>query len=1419
MATEAELTEKYTEAFKNFSEDEATWKRENVDTISEGFPRQCKNLINFHFSEEGVEATTLYKSTYASPVAWMMKKANVADPGGYLAIATYLSAYSEIYPGDDFNDFTNDWLDTTDVREFQNTFFTTRCGKSIDDIEGDLDSKWNEHKNNQIMASAGFEDDTAVARNAGQEAVQCAKELVGLKELLGTAIEQFYANVGPSLFRNQTVLPRGGTAGQTGDEGFNYLNSLKETGPVPGYINLDTVSFGSSVSTVYPVITVSDSIASNLKFPERAIQPFTQGEDMASYPVFYFSMLLDIIKGAEYIYDSGFWPTEQEAANFYQGADDSSIPVLRKVGGYTSLQDKFISENTAVGSIEIEENTVQQNDVTIQTNRADFSEEQTQQIRASRAAGNLHDTLEAYTPNMLGNSSTSQIGPTPQDTEQLAEAYSRKVGIVDFISNYQQGVLPTISREEFPEEGKNFIDTILVALSGVLRESLSAAKCVKEQAKLFQKEKKKITDALIAAARNAGEGKTAWQAINPFDGGVDADLDLAAGLAQAAQNINDVEIEDTAFRSIEEKKLFKEQCFLLAFVPKFADYKKNTLDSPDYGGSQKRLPYASLGGAQNTTWAQTNQFNASLQIDGLPYGFINRLTQTPSYKSIVDIPHSILSHLQPRIRLFKVIYDDIGDETEVEIEFNSAFFKSELERTFKSKKARGAGVGLKNFEFTYDGSNPFAAKKSIKAKLSLFAASFSELFDLRTGNSTRINNEGELMIAGEHKYRYVDLALKTSNNPDQIVKDKNWARILEENGQLSKLNFRLKAVVGWSLPNGKISGLTTAEKTELNDALGDSFVTLNLTPTVHNFEFNDTGAVNFDINYLAYVDDFFDQRAFNVFANPNADTSWSREIRRLKYLNARKKCSTADSISQINDSYKEVIQKEMKVHLSSLIKELMANDRIYYVDVPYDSVQDFVAAGPYNDYENYVPVAAAGGDFIKSNTDNNQALAQLIDTAVSTPQTNQQASNSGGQQRNTIATQLVTSSPESNMVSFFYLSDLVDVVLSNIQQELKSLADQYANPQNLQTFTTRSAQDPITEEDFKRRRTDLIRFEKNFKRFRLLLGPVELHHVKKTDGKTSEFVNFGDIPISVKYFIEWVAGQVLSKDEIFYPLSVFLNQLMNNLVTNFLNSNRCFYFDIKQKVRVNQAVVSSYSPPNDEGTDTLTNLILQKSSGNHPTRLHVEDPIAKQNRPILNVSGRTGEQGITYAPLSHETNYLVFYAGRVASPSPVVDRAKDEEAGIFHYMLGRDRGLIKNIKLQKTQTKGLAEARFEMDGYDGLQQLRVVYDVNIDTYANVNTFPGTYIYIPPGGFDPSWSKYGFSDINMTSLGIGGYYMIIKSSHKFGPGEASSEIYAKWVNSLETDFPEADSSSDDPTDTAADPSCEGAADRINRATTP
>ena len=126
----------------------------------------------------------------------------------------------------------------------------------------------------------------------------------------------------------------------------------------------------------------------------------------------------------------------------------------------------------------------------------------------------------------------------------------------------------------------------------------------------------------------------------------------------------------------------------------------------------------------------------------------------------------------------------------------------------------------------------------------------------------------------------------------------------------------------------------------------------------------------------------------------------------------------------------------------------------------------------------------------------------------------------------------------------------------------------------------------------------------------------------------------------------------------------------------------------------------------------------------------------------------------------------------------------DNAAGIFHYAIGRDRGLVKNIQLTKTQTKGLAEVRFEQEGFDNLEQLRVIYDAKIEMYANVQAFPGTYIFIDPKGFDPAMPvglgtdgdpefSNGGDPFGLTDLGIGGYYMIIRSEHEFSEGKANT----------------------------------------------
>ena len=120
------------------------------------------------------------------------------------------------------------------------------------------------------------------------------------------------------------------------------------------------------------------------------------------------------------------------------------------------------------------------------------------------------------------------------------------------------------------------------------------------------------------------------------------------------------------------------------------------------------------------------------------------------------------------------------------------------------------------------------------------------------------------------------------------------------------------------------------------------------------------------------------------------------------------------------------------------------------------------------------------------------------------------------------------------------------------------------------------------------------------------------------------------------------------------------------------------------------------------------------------------------------------------------------------------DAGTDARNGIFHYVLGKDRGIVKNISLDRTDMTGLKELRFEKEGFDGLTQLREVYNASIDSFLNVSALPGCYIYVDPQGFSPE------ADINFSQFGIGGYYMITRAEHSISPGKADTKIVSKWV---------------------------------------
>jgi len=843
---------------------------------------------------------------------------------------------------------------------------------------------------------------------------------------------------------------------------------------------------------------------------------------------------------------------------------------------------------------------------------------------------------------------------------------------------------------------------------------------------------------------------------DPAVGGTGADTDATRAAAAAKEHAG--------------VRNFKEQCYLLTHMVTLGNHKKLKIEKHN----PKKLPYRTQGPPKTTP------SNACLMAQGPSYGFINTLTQPQSQAIFFNMENKDISTLMPMIEFYKIHTnptDPSAKEWEQKYEFDSNATRKDLENLFKTKTKRGFGVGIKDFEFTYEGSNPFAAKKSISAKLTIFANDFDELLMDRGGYSYI---ELALKTGGTEKsFAAAKSALDEKYGEDRTVKeDSAFEKELKEIKQnLTRLSFRLKATVGWAMPTGDLSHFGSAggflqssgySRFDLKNGIYDSFMTLNLTPTTHEFDIDQQGRVNFTINYLAYVDDYFDQPNFNIFSK--TEISLRTRTRALKYKNLQKICKTSELAAIKSEDLKnKVVKRDKEESLFTIVDELIKRKKMRYIAIKYEELINF---------QNHGPFASGSLDPEKLGLAPRTLEQELKDLYKAT--TGLAATDAEDDPEKILRLSKMANHEEYNNISFFYVSDLMDIILEGIDLNLQNL------PAALKEYAKESiASEEISEEDLIEETQKIEQFYLNYKKFRLLLGPLEIVDPKGT-GKT-DFINFGDIPISSRYFAEWMTEKLIKKEQAVYPLTRFLTDFFNTLIRDFLNSDECFQGQLKQKTRLNQAVITSYNNSGQSESDEITEYMMspqgklqggKMTKDKWPSRMHVDCA----PRPILNIYG-SRDSPISNPGSSREINYLTFFAGRT-QPTELMqgDREQDERRGIFHYVLGKNRGIVKTIQLSKTNAKFLKELRFEQEGYNGLEQLREVYDINATTYANVHTFPGTYIFVDPRGFAPGSMVNGKS-LDLTQFGIGGYCMIIRSTHKFGSGVAESSITAKWVASI------------------------------------
>jgi len=108
---------------------------------------------------------------------------------------------------------------------------------------------------------------------------------------------------------------------------------------------------------------------------------------------------------------------------------------------------------------------------------------------------------------------------------------------------------------------------------------------------------------------------------------------------------------------------------------------------------------------------------------------------------------------------------------------------------------------------------------------------------------------------------------------------------------------------------------------------------------------------------------------------------------------------------------------------------------------------------------------------------------------------------------------------------------------------------------------------------------------------------------------------------------------------------------------------------------------------------------------------------------------------------------------------------KNIDSGIQHFVVGLDRGLLKEARFERVDAPYLREARVNRNRTLGTQQLRELYNVSLKLYGTPILKPGQYIYVSP-------STFGFGDLTAKDsharmLGIGGYHLVVSVESTIG----------------------------------------------------
>ena len=571
------------------------------------------------------------------------------------------------------------------------------------------------------------------------------------------------------------------------------------------------------------------------------------------------------------------------------------------------------------------------------------------------------------------------------------------------------------------------------------------------------------------------------------------------------------------------------------------------------------LPYAYI-----PTDSHPVETNAVIQCIGDPGSFSNYMTATPQMQGYLNATTEQLSNMVPKIRLFKVFHME-GEQRAVEFAFETAGIgPEELQELLNSRGTkRGYGVGIKSFNVNFHQGNPEAAKNELTADLVIFADSMESLLRVRRGFGDSKDLE----------YRFMELAFRTTASIRRKAQNVKM-------GHTSDLNFEILADFGVAGSATVIPGLSTNAQS----------ITAKLIANRHDFAFEQDGSVSLTIEFHGYIEKkLADPVQFDIFSTP--ESVIQDLVTEIGIAAVTKQCSTKEA-NIFKQNLATIGNSNYRTRITNLNNALRQRGKIYYINIPPSTLQAF--SDVFNSYEKnnannsdtleLIPKAvadkiAAGKKVLQKSLGSKISPKSESATSpysnISSVDTNQKTAKSmqndmENKKEPQSALRDCAIDPNSNQVAFFYVSDLINIILENLSSLYSDSMTNAIIEETLKQVThivdPEAEQDKTVEQTTAQLLEDLggvagniheindiaYQFKVNaqrLKKFRVVLGPTTLE-----DYFTSKSIvcSIGDIPIPLRHFNSWLVGQMEGSKRTRYPLSVFLVDFVRTYIKKFL---------------------------------------------------------------------------------------------------------------------------------------------------------------------------------------------------------------------------------------------------------------------------